>query len=245
MSNPSANASAQTSGGQFTTTRWSVVLMAGQNVSSESAAALERLCGAYWRPICYFAQRKGWPEADAKDLTQQFFARLLARNDFRRVDPEKGKFRTFLLSAFTNFLTNEYHRNQTLKRGGGQLVSLDEFPDGGLALATAAAPDKVYDAGWAATILQLALRRLKEEMAAAGRAGQFDALKRFLTENGAAPDYAAAVAGLGVEASSVPVLVHRLRLKYRELVREEVAQTVTSPIDLEEEMRHLFDVINQ
>lgn len=222
--------------------------MAGQQVSPESAAALERLCRAYWLPICAFARRKGWTDEDAKDLTQQFFVRLLERNDFNGLDPSRGKFRTFLLAAFTHFLANEYDRANALKRGGGRtFISLDQFPPEKLDgfAAAAVAPEILYDARWARAILQTALRRLKEEMAAADKQQQFEGLKQFLTESGGADKYTAAAENLGVEVSSMPVLVHRLRQRYRELVRDEVAQTVSSPTELDEEMRHLFAVLNR
>ena len=228
------------SAGQFATTRWSVVLLAGQEVSPQSAAALEKLCHVYWQPIYLFARRRGWPEEDAKDLTQQFFARLLERNDFTGLDPKKGKFRTFLLAAFTHFLSNEYDRANALKRGGGKTISLHEVPTGDICHEAELSPATIYDLGWAKTILQTALHELKAEMSAAGKSAQFTELKSFLTSNAAAGDYALVAPRLGVEASSVPVLVHRLRQRYRELVRAEVSQTVTSPTELEEEMRHLF-----
>ena len=218
-------------------------------MSPTRAAALEKLCRAYWLPICVFARRKGWNEEDAKDLTQQFFARLLARNDFGGLDPKKGKFRTFLLTAFTHFLANEYDRTTALKRGGAfAIVSLDQLPPdqlGDLASTAGALPGDQYDRGWAQAILQAALRELKAEITAAGKGAQFEELKQFLTLNGTAADYANAAGKLGVEASSVPVTVHRLRQRYRALVRAEVAQTVSSPVELEEEMRHLFAVLNQ
>ena len=222
-------------------------MLAGQTLSQGSLAALEKLCRAYWQPIFLFARRRGWNEADAKDLTQQFFARLLERNDFSGLDPAKGKFRTFLLTAFTHFLANEHDRTTALKRGGGrQIFSLEELPDEpGDPSASAFAPATLFDVRWAQAIVQDSLRRLKDEMSAAGKATQFEALKGFLTATGAENDYAAIAGKLGVAASSVPVLVHRLRHRYRELVRETVAQTVTSPVELEEEMRHLFEVLNQ
>lgn len=228
---------------QFSTTRWSVVLLAGQEASSQSAAALEKLCRAYWQPVCAFARRKGWAEEDAKDLTQQFFASLLERNDFHGLDPKRGKFRTFLLAAFTHFLANEYDRSRALKRGGGRVISLEEtgpadFP------AADASPTDLYDLHWARTVLRAALGQLKDEMAELKKESQFGELKQFLTTNGGAGEYAVAAGRLGVETSSVPVLVHRLRQKYRDLVRAEVAQTVSSPAELAEEMRHLFDVLN-
>ncbi|MGO8696786.1 MAG: RNA polymerase sigma factor [Limisphaerales bacterium] len=242
MSNDDARAS-----GQFSTTRWSVVLLAGQAGSSESQVALEKLCRTYWQPVCAFARRRGWSEEDAKDLTQQFFARLLQRNDFRGLDPGKGKFRTFLLTAFTHFLANEYDRVSALKRGGGHAVlSLEQLPPDDLGLASQEiSPGSLYDLRWAQTIVQMALKELTTEMCQAGKEAQFSALRCFLTTNAEAGDYALAAEKLGVESSSVPVMVHRLRQRYRELVRAEVAQTVSSPIELEEEMRYLLAVLSQ
>ena len=223
--------------------------MAGRTLSPESEAALEKLCRAYWQPVCSFARRRGWNEEDAKDLTQQFFASLLQRKDFSGLDPRKGKFRTFLLSAFTHFLANEYDRANAMKRGGGQtILSLDQFaPDelGTACPASDVAPDTIYDMRWAQTILQAALRQLKKEMSEANKQGHLDELIHFLTANAAPGEYALIAQRLGVEASAAPVMVHRLRQRYRELVRAEVAQTVSSPLELEEEMRYLFAVLNQ
>ncbi len=234
--------------GQFATTRWSMVLLAGQSVSSESTAALERLCRAYWQPVCAFARRKGWSEEDAKDLTQQFFSHLLSRNSFGGLDPARGKFRSFLLAAFTHFLANQYDRSKAQKRGGGQRIfSLEEvFDDGGGALPAARTPtpEAALDLCWAQKILAAALQELKRELVAANKAAQFTELKPFLTANAGASEYAAVAEKLGLEAASIPVRVHRLRQRYRELVREEVAQTVATPVELEEEMRHLFELLN-
>jgi RNA polymerase sigma-70 factor (ECF subfamily) len=241
---------AATGSAQFTTTHWSVVLLAGQAASSpESAGALEQLCRAYWPPIYYFARRKGHGDADAKDLTQQFFARLIERNDFAGLDPAKGKFRTFLLAAFSHFLANEYDRANALKRGGGKVViPLEELlehkqPPAEVSLESTPAAD--YDRHWAMAVLSQAMERVKAELARAGKQAYFETLKSFLTADGQAADYGAAAERLGVAAASVPVFVHRLRKRYRELVREQVAQTVATPADLEEEMRHLFHVLNQ
>jgi RNA polymerase sigma-70 factor (ECF subfamily) len=225
-----------------------VVLLAGQEALPESAVALEKLCRAYWHPICSFARRKGWNEEDAKDLTQEFFAHLLARKDFAGLDPRRGKFRTFLLAAFTHFLANAHDRAQALKRGGGKVISLDEIAAdelAGISSAGELAPETLYDLRWAKAILQAAWQQLKEEMRQANKEAQFHELKPFLTVSAGGVAYTLAAGRLGVEASSVPVLVHRLRQRYRELVRQEVAQTVGSPTELEEEMRHLFAVLNR
>lgn len=224
------------------------MLLAGQEHAPERAAALEKLCRTYWLPVYFFARSRGSGDADAKDLTQHFFALLLARNDFAGVDPGKGKFRTFLLAAFTHFLANEQDRVRALKRGGGQVaLPLDDLTDEQLARFAAASdfqPARRFDENWAHAVLAESLAKLQAEMAEAGKAAQFDVLKVFLTTDGTAAAYTGAAQALGLATNSVPVLVHRLRQRYRAEVRAEVAQTVATPSDLEEEMRHLFDVLN-
>ena len=223
--------------------------MAGQEQSSGRAAALEKLCRAYWHPIYAFARRKGRSDEDAKDLTQQFFARLLEHNDFAGLDARKGKFRTFLLTSFTHFLANEHDRATALKRGGGKIIfSLDELssdPFNQFEPAGDCSPANLFDHRWALAVLERALNRLQSEMSAAGKAGQFDRLKTFLTADAGADGYAGLARQLDVADSSVAVMVHRLRQRYRELVRAEVMGTVSSPTELEEEMRHLFQMLNQ
>jgi DNA-directed RNA polymerase specialized sigma24 family protein len=226
-----------------------VVLLAGQNTSPHRTAALEALCRAYWPAIFAFARRKGFNEEDAKDLTQQFFSSLLERNDFAGLDPEKGKFRTFLLTAFTHFLANERDRSGALKRGGGKtIISFDALsPEqlGRFNLAEDGSPSKVFDLRWALAVVDQALHQLEADMAAEGKAAQFEVLKKYLTADPDEGDYAAAARKLGVADASVAVLVHRMRQRYRDRVRSAVAETVSSPTELEEEMRYLFDILNQ
>lgn len=234
---------------QFNTTHWSVVRLAGRERSPESDAALEKLCRAYWPPVYFFARSRGCGDADAKDHAQQFFSLLLARNDFAGLDASKGKFRTFLLAAFTHFLANEHDRATALKRGGGQAsLPLDELTDQQLAQFSAAEhfpPAKIFDKTWALAVLSRSLENLKSEMGRDGKTPQFDALKAFLTAEGNAATYAEAAQTIGVAPASVPVLVHRLRQRFRDAVRAELAQTVATPSDLEDEMRHLFMVLNE
>jgi RNA polymerase sigma-70 factor (ECF subfamily) len=236
-------------GGQFNTTHWSVVLLAGQVESAQSAAALESLCRAYWKPIYAFARGRLYSEADAKDLTQHFFSNLLERNDFSGLDTRKGKFRTFLLTAFTHFLANERDRARAYKRGGGKIiVSLDELPPEELILPDAATDKSAatgFDRQWARSVVKQALEALQAELVACGKEHQFAVLKGFLAVEAAPGDYTIAAHELGMADASVPVLVHRMRQRYRQLVRAQVAQTVASPVELDEEMRHLFDVLNQ
>ena len=235
--------------GQFNTTHWSVVLRAGRGKSSDSSAALESLCRAYWQPVYLFARRKSCSEEDAKDLTQQFFSNLLERNDFSGLDPRKGKFRTFLLTAFTHFLSDQYDRGKALKRGGGKIIfSFDELSDedlGASIASTESSAAKIFDVKWARTIVKQALECLKAEMKAAGNMAHFAVLAGFLAKEAEAGDYVAAAKKLGVADTSVAVMVYRIRQRYRQLLRSEVAQTVTSLAELDEEMRYLFDVLNQ
>jgi len=239
-----------TSGGRspiFATTHWSVILQSGDELSPAGNAALEKLCHTYWFPIYSFLRRQGRSEPDAKDLTQQFFSLLLKRRDFQRADASKGKFRTFLLVSLRNFLANEHDRNTAAKRGGGQAIfSLDAIPpDQFLQIEPASdlTPDKMYDRRWALRLLEEALRRLHEEMGAGGKAELFQALKPFLTEDPAAGDYGAVATKLGLTSQTVAVNVHRLRQRFRELVRAEVTQTVSCPTEVEEEMRHLHQAL--
>ncbi len=248
MDNPESSSDVPRPIGWFHTTHWSVVLKAGQEPSPQRAEALEKLCRVYWHPIYAFARRKGAGEEDAKDLTQQFFSLLLQRNDFAGIDPHKGKFRTFLLASFTHFLANDRDRAGALKRGGGKVIlSLDELSSEQLARfepATEGAPSESFDLRWALTVLDQALVRLKDEMFAGGKARQLELLQQFLAADAGAGEYDAVAQKLGAAESSVAVLVHRLRQRYRELVRAEVAQTVSSPTELEEEMHYLFRVLN-
>ena len=223
-------------------------MQAGASHSAQSSVALEKLCRTYWFPLFAFIRRKGRSEADAKDLTQQFFTRLLERKDFQTVTARKGKFRTFLLASLTHFLANERDHALAAKRGGGKpIISLDEMtadqwrrfePTSGLA------PDQLFDQRWAMTVLAEAVRHLEEAMTAAGRATQFAAVKTFLTNEPEDGEYLAVAQRLGVSSQSIAVTVHRLRQQYQELVRAEVASTVSSPAEVAEEMRHLCAVLN-
>lgn len=249
MQNSDMEQDASRYNGQFNTTHWSVVLLAGQRQSTHSAAALEALCRAYWQPIYAFARRQRHAEADAKDLTQHFFCKLLERDDFSGLDPRKGKFRTFLLTAFTHFLANEHDRASAYKRGGGKIiVSLEELSREEIGLNDPAAEQSAargFDLQWSRSVVKQALESLKREMGDSEKGNQFEVLNVFLAAEAGPGDYVRAAQKLGVADSSVPVFVHRIRQRYRQLVRAQVAQTVTSPAELDEELRHLFDVLNQ
>ncbi|MBE0540500.1 MAG: sigma-70 family RNA polymerase sigma factor [Verrucomicrobia bacterium] len=245
MSNLDPGNSAPNSRAQvFATTHWSVVLQAGQEETAAGFAALEKLCRTYWFPLFAFIRRLGYAEADAKDLTQQFFGQLLARRDFQSVDARKGKFRTFLLAALRNFLANQRDHAQAVKRGGGRIIiSLDSLAPEEFQRwepASDLSPDILFDQRWAVTLLAEAVQRLREEMEAHGKSAQFEALKSFLTQDPEAGEYAAVATRLNSSSQTVAVTVHRLRQRYRELVRAEIARTVSSPLEVEEEMRELF-----
>lgn len=235
--------SAAPAGQWFATTHWSVVLAAG-SLTDHSRAALETLCRAYWRPLYATVVRKGFDAESAQDLTQEFFASLLARNDFAATSPNRGRFRTFLLSALENFLANEWRRRGTLKRGGNvDFVSLHEADVGGALACDPAmqlAPEKLYERRWAMTLMESALERLRSEAAAAGKTHLFSALSEFLAEPPAQGDYPPLAEKLNLTESALRVAVHRMRQRYRALLRDEIAQTVESPGAVDDEIRQLF-----
>ena len=229
---------------QFTTTRWSVVLLAGANDTTRANEALAQLCRTYWLPIYAFIRRRGHSVEEAKDLTQGFFAELLVKSSLAAAQQEKGRFRSFLLTALKFFLANEWDRAQALKRGGGQIfIALDaataeeryrmepveSFPD-----------DALFDRRWALTVLEQVMVALREDYRSAGREAVFEALKPLLTQPGNALPYAEIGTQLGMTEAAVKVAVHRLRLRYRELLRKEIAETVANPGEVEDELRYLF-----
>jgi len=227
----------------FPRTRWSVVLAASQPHSPESAAALEAICRAYWHPLYAYARRSGQSPHDAQDLTQAFFALLLEKQWLESADRAKGRLRSFLVVAFKNFMSKEWRRASAQRRGGGQApMELDSsFAESHYAVdaATHLGPDEVFDRQWALTLLDLTLKRLQGEFAAAGKPGDFDALKDCLMAAHGAIDYSAIARELDVNAGAARVAVHRLRKRFREIYREEISQTVAEGADLDDELRHL------
>lgn len=247
MKNPESLETASIGGGQFNTTHWSVVLLAGESRSAQSREALETLCRTYWSPLYAFTRRQGHSEEDARDLTQKFLAFLLERDDIAAIDPHKGKFRTFLLTALTHFLSNERDYARAAKRGGGrQLIPLEELESerGFVAAPPQLSPDRVFDQRWAMTIVERALEHLRTEQVQAGKGEQFEQFRNYLTQDPDEGEYAAVATRLGITSQSLAVRVHRMRQRFRELVRAEVAQTVASPLELEQEMRHLFEALS-
>lgn len=231
----------------FVTTHWSVVLAAQEKSSPESAAALETLCRAYWFPLYAYVRGSGHSPHDAQDLTQEFFARLLAKDYLQAADREKGRFRTFLRVCLKRFLANEWDRQRAAKRGGGERpTSLDvALAEQRYAteLTTGVPPDRLYERQWAMTLLEQALARLRAEYTAADKTVEFDQLKSTLTaERGAIP-YAAMALALNTSEGAARVAVHRLRKRYRELFRATVADTVSEPGEVDDEVRHLAGVL--
>jgi RNA polymerase sigma factor (sigma-70 family) len=233
---------------RFTTTHWSVVLLAGDGGSQQAARSLETLCRTYWYPLYAYVRRRGHGPEEAQDLTQAFFVRLLAKKELAKVDQSKGRFRSFLLASMNHFLTNEWDRARALKRGGGaEILSLDDgSAESRYALESLAdpTPERLYERQWALALLDRALASLRDECVSAGREGQFDALSPFLCCEADGPAHAEAGAKLGMSSAAVASNVYRLRQRYRELVRGEIAQTVAGPEDLEDELRLLFSVLS-
>lgn len=230
-------------------TRWTVVLAARDKSSAQSLEALETLCQTYWYPLYAYMRRQGHSLHDAQDLTQEFFARLLEKDYLRSVAREKGRFRTFLLVALKRFLANEWDRTRAHKRGGGQVhLSLDTSSAERSFQADSAvelSPDKIYDRRWALTLLDQTLARLRGEFAQAGKSADFERLKICLTAERGSICYPDLANGMGLSEAALRVTVHRLRRRFRELFREEIAHTVADPSQIDEEVRYLLTVLGE
>ncbi|MCI0536807.1 MAG: sigma-70 family RNA polymerase sigma factor [Verrucomicrobiales bacterium] len=228
----------------FRTTHWSVVLLAGRDQSPEAHGALEKLCRAYWYPLYVFVRRQRYEASEAQDLTQEFFATLLEKNTLQHADPRRGRFRTFLLSSLKNFLANDWDKKRALKRGGGQpIFSLDDVDVEAryqLEPAHDLTPEKMFERRWAETVFERVMRCLREEYASTGKAERFEALKPFLSAEGKPATYAQVGQVLGLTENAVRSALSRLRQRSRELFRHEIAQTVASPEEIEDEIRYLF-----
>src|SRR5271155_4363205 len=232
---------------QFATTRWSLVLAAGQRSSPQSSAALATLCENYWYPLYAYVRRRGHDSDEAQDLTQAFFARLLEKNDLAAADPERGRFRSFLLTSLKHFLSNEWDRARAEKRGGGRsLLSIDFGTAEERYRAEPAhdlTPEKIFERRWALVLLENVLARLHDESAQAGKADSFDRLKGFLTGEQTAVTYGQLAAELNMSEGALKVAVHRLRRRYRELLRAEIEETVADPEEIDQEIRDLFSAL--
>jgi RNA polymerase sigma factor (sigma-70 family) len=244
-----AQDSSSAGGSPFMTTHWSLVLAAAGTEDTHSREALAKLCQVYWYPLYAFVRRQGHGPHDAQDLTQEFFMRLLEKDYLGDVDRSKGKFRSFLLAALKHFLSKEWARAKTLKRGGGHtLVPLDALsaedryrrePEDN------ATPERLFERRWALTLLDHVLTRLSEEYDRTGRRAMFEQLQGCLTGDSDLLPYAELAARLGLTEGAVKVAVHRLRQRYRGVLRDEIAQTVADPAEIDDEIRQLFSALGK
>ncbi len=234
-------------GDYFATTRWTVVLHAGRKSSPQSDRALGELCQTYWYPLYAYVRRQGKTKEDAEDLVQAFFARFLEKNYLEGLSAKRGKFRAFLLASLKHFLANEWDKSQRQKRGfGAQHLSLDwQSADERFHLdpADASSPERAFDREWALALLERVIARLGEDCGAEGKAKLFEQAKGYLMVGETAIPYADAARALGLEEGAVRVAVHRLRKRYRELLRDEIAQTLSDPAQVAEELRALQAVL--
>jgi RNA polymerase sigma-70 factor (ECF subfamily) len=235
-------------GDVFATTHWTVVLAAGARHTPQSDGALEQLCRTYWFPLYAYVRRRGHAKADAEDLVQAFFARFLEKNYLAGLSAERGRFRAFLLASLKHFLANEWDKAQTQKRGGGAAhLSLDwQTADTKFQVAAThePSPDQAFDREWALALLAKVIERLQAECAADGKAKLFAQLKIFLTTGGGDSAQAEVAKALDMEEGAVRVAIHRLRKRYRVLLRDEIAQTLSDESQVDAEMRALFGAFN-
>jgi RNA polymerase sigma factor (sigma-70 family) len=224
-----------------------VVLAANRNDTTSAQNALAKLCQVYWYPLYAYVRRRGYRPDDAQDLTQEFFLRLLQQDWLGQVDRERGRFRTFLLAALSHFLANEWHKARAQKRGGAlQFVPLDTGNAEtryACEPADPLTPEQCFERSWALALLGEVLDRLRQEITAEGRANLFEALKPYLIGDSQAQSYATVAAQLAMTEAAVKVAVHRLRKRYRQLLKQEIAHTVATPQEVQAELRHLLDVL--
>ena len=236
---------------QFATTRWSMVFSAGRHDAVDCSEALAALCEIYWYPLYAHVRRRGCAAAEAQDLVQEFFATLLDKSYLKAADPQRGRFRSFLLASFNHFVANEHRKAIARKRGGGRahVPLVMDFESGESRYVNEPShdltPERVYERRWAMTLLERALSRLRGEYDAAGKAELYEQLKPFFAAGSDAAPYAELAERTGMSEGALRVAVHRLRKRCRELLREEIAQTVAEPDDVEDELRHLFTALGE
>jgi RNA polymerase sigma factor (sigma-70 family) len=239
--------SASPNAGRFATTRWSMVAEAGRHSSPEAAAALADLCKIYWYPLYAYVRRQGQSKNDAQDLTQEFFVEILDKGTLQVADRERGRFRSFLLASLKNFLTNEWRKGNTQKRGGGRPVISLDFDDGEnryqLEPSHDATPEKIYERQWALTLLERALTKLRAEFENTGKTELFQCLKTFVGGDKSAVPYRELGEQLNMSEGAVKVAIHRMRKRYRAILRDEIQQTVVAAEDVDEELRELFNTL--
>lgn len=229
----------------FHTTQWSIVLGARGHNDAEVAQSLEALCRQYWTPLYAFLRSRGHREHDAQDLIQAFFAKLLEKGWLESVDPTRGRFRSFLLMALKRFIANEYDHRNALKRGGGiTLMPLDKDNESIVADPNGRSLESSFDRQWAIAVLDAVVRRLQQDYADAGRLDDYESLKSCLTAERGTIDYESLAVKLGVRPVSARSSVHRLRARFRELFRDEVAATVADPAEVDDEMKSLFRALS-
>ncbi len=233
----------------FATTHWTVVLEAGHDYSPKASEAMAYLCQTYWCPLYVYLRRKGYTGPDSQDLTQEFFARLLARNYLSAADRNKGRFRSFLLGSLEHFLAREWTKGHAQKRGGGQVpFSLDQMAAENhylLEPATDLTAEKIFDRRWATTLLDQAMAKLREECQQTQKIDLFDQVEGCLSGERGEKSYGEIAASMNMTTGAIKVAVHRLRQRYGELVRAEIAQTVTTPAEIDEELRYLLAVLRE
>ena len=232
----------------FATTHWSVVLLASQPGSPASAEALEKLCRTYWYPLYVYVRRQGYSPEDAQDSTQEFFARLVAKDYLREVDRSKGRFRSFLLAALKHFLANEWDRARAQKRGGQyHFVSLENEASERRYQgepATELPPDTLYEQRWACALLELVMRQLEQDFEQSDKRDLFYALKPFLVGDRGSETYGCLAAKFGTSEAALKMKVQRLRHRFQSLLRQAIAVTVGSADEVEDEIRYLFSVLS-
>jgi RNA polymerase sigma-70 factor (ECF subfamily) len=229
--------------GRFPTTTWTLVVEAGHRTDTASRNALASLCAKYWYPLYAYIRRRGYPFEQAQDLTQEFFARVLEKRYLERADRNKGRFRTFLLSSLTYFLSDDRDQRRALKRGGGSTPLPLEIRAGEEIYrrdpSDHETPERIFERQWALAVLERVLERIRMEFASTAGADQFERLKVFLTSEGAERPYAEVARELNTTEGALKTAVHRLRKKYREVLRAEIAETVCGPNEIEGEIRYL------
>ncbi len=232
----------------FATTHWSLVVRAADSGTGDGQAALAELCRVYWYPLYGFARRRGHPKEDAKDLTQGFFAKLLQEGTVARADAARGRFRTYLLAMFEHYRAHEYTRATSQKRGGNcEVVSLETLQEAESRFreepATTDSPERIFDHKWAMSLLEQTLEAVRHEYAAVGKAALFGELKEVLWGGRGETSYAEIARGLGSTEGAFKLAVHRVRQRFREQLRVEVAKTLVHPEDADDELRHLFSAL--
>jgi RNA polymerase sigma-70 factor (ECF subfamily) len=237
------------SGSWFETTRWHIVLAAGSAATPASREALAVLCEQYWYPLYAYLRRVGHDASDAEDLTQGFFLRLLEKDALHAADPKRGRFRSFLLTALKHFAANEWDRRRAMKRGGTHPPVSFDLSTGEdryrLEPRDNSTTEAVYERQWALTLLNRTISRLRAEFRGADKEALFNHLQPYVSPGATEPPYAETAVAAGMTIGAVKVAVHRLRRRYRDVLREEIAQTVASPDDIDDEIHRLITIVGR